>query len=73
MRNIPVSDTREREEGEPIEREIVYFEARRPEDTGTTFGLVHERLKDSGVKLVVVGRQFDFRMCGPLSLRSVHP
>jgi len=86
MRNIPISDTREREEGETIEREIVYFEDRKPENTGTTFRLVHERLKDSGieklvlasttgataskaadffkesgVKLVVVGHQFDFR------------
>jgi uncharacterized protein len=72
--------------GETMERGIVYFEERKPEHTDTTFKLVQERLKgsgieklvlasttgataskaadffkDSGVKLVVVPHQFDFR------------
>ncbi len=69
-----------------MERKIVYFEERKPENTEITFRLVQERLnalgikklvlasttgatarkameffKGQGIKLIVVGHQFDFR------------
>jgi uncharacterized protein len=69
-----------------MESKIVYFEERKPENTDSTFRLVREKLKttgikklviasttgatarkamhifkDSGVKLIVVPHQFDFR------------
>ncbi len=37
-----------------MERKIVYFEERTPENTETTFGLVRERLNGAGIKKLVI-------------------